>query len=219
MKVLFRRFGYSPPEPLCSSTSPREGGEVRSRAGSPLWGGAGGGGKIATLMVALMLAACGFHPLYGSIGNEPGVGTVLSGIFVEPIPERVGYELRNNLLDLFNATGSEADFQYRLKLYLMGKEEAVVQQANTSITRYNYTLTAHYELAPKGATSAVKTGDVTALAAYDVAAAPFLFSTATAQRDAQNRAANEIAERIRTELAVYLRQAALTAMAPAPLPK
>lgn len=166
------------------------------------------GPKPFAILAAFALAACGFHPLYGSNGVDPHVGPALSGIFVEPIPERVGYELRNDLLDLFNATGTEDDFRYRLKLHLMGKEDAVVQQANTSITRYNYTLTAHYELTPKGVTAAVKSGDVTALAAYDVAAAPFLFATATAQRDAQNRAANEIAERLRTELAVYLHDAA-----------
>jgi LPS-assembly lipoprotein len=81
----------------------------------------------------------------------------------------------------------------------------VVLQANTSITRYNYTLIAHYELTPKGSTDPIKSGDLTTFAAYNVAAAPFLYATVTAQRDAHNRAANEIAERLRIELAVYLR--------------
>jgi len=93
---------------------------------------------------------------------------------------------------------------------LMEKEDPVVFQPNTNITRYNYTLTAHYDLMPTEGTEAVKSGDITAFAAYNVAAAPFLYATVTAQRDAKNRAANEIAERIKTELAVYLRLAAQT---------
>ncbi len=163
------------------------------------------------ILAALLLTGCGFTPLYGTIDSGSNVGMALSEVYVDPIPERVGYELRNNLLDLFNATGRSDTAAYRLKLYLSGDEEAVVLQPNTAITRYNYQLRAHYDLIPKGGTDAVKSGDVTAFAAYNVAAAPFLYATVTAQRDAQNRAASDIAERIRIDLAVYLRQAAETA--------
>ena len=131
-----------------------------------------------------------------------------SAIYVEPISERVGYELRNDLLDLLDATGDAGGARYRLKLYVTELEEPVVFQPNTSITRYNYTLTAHYDLVARDATQPVKSGDVTAFAAYNVAASPYLYSTVAAQRDAKNRAANDIAERIRIELAVYLRQVA-----------
>ena len=64
------------------------------------------------------------------------------------------------------------------------------------------------DLLPRESTSPVKSGDVTALSAYNVAAAPFLYATVTEERDAKNRAANDVAQRIRTELAVYLRRAA-----------
>ena len=94
-----------------------------------------------------------------------------------------------------------------MKLTLSETEEAVVLQTNTAITRYNYTLVAHYELLPHEGTEAVKRGDVTSLTSYNVAAAPFLYSTVAAERDAKNRAANDIAERIRTQIAVYLRSA------------
>lgn len=167
-------------------------------------------GSIA-IVPGLLLAGCGFQPLYGTIDSKTSVGMALSEVYVDPIPERVGYELRNNLLDLFNATGRADTAAYRLKLYLTGNEDAVVLQPNTAITRYNFTLRAHYDLIPKGGTESVKSGDVTAFAAYNVAAAPFLYATVTAQRDAQNRAAGDIAERIRVELAVYLREAAMTA--------
>jgi LPS-assembly lipoprotein len=154
-------------------------------------------------LLASALGGCGFQPLYGDGGRQ--VGPMLRSIYVEPVSERVGYELRNDLLDLFNGTGRAEDAAYRLKLSLTEREEGVVLQPNTAITRYNYSVVAHYELFAKGGTDAVKVGDVTALTAYNVASAPFLYATVTAQRDARNRAANQIAERIRTELAVYLR--------------
>ena len=162
--------------------------------------------RILGAILATSLAGCGFQPLYGNGGGMAGV--TLQNVYVEPISDRVGYELRNNLLDLFNATGQADNAQFRLKLSLSETEEAVVLQTNTAITRYNYTLTAHYELIPRASTQAVKMGDVISLTAYNVAAAPFLYSTVTAQRDAKNRAANDIAERIRTQIAVYLRTAA-----------
>ena len=163
---------------------------------------------LPALGCAFCLSACGFHPLYGSTALDPHLGPTLANVYVEPISDRVGYELRNNLLDLFDATGAADGAAYRLKLSLSEMEEAVVLQTNTAITRYNYTLSAHYELIPHESVMAVKSGDVTALSAYNVAAAPYLYATVTAERDAKNRAANDIAERIRTQIAVYLRNAA-----------
>ncbi len=152
-----------------------------------------------------ILSACGFHPLYGNAGAGLGVAGTLSEVYVEPIPDRVGYQLRNHLLDLFNVTGRGEDAAYRLKLSLNEAEQAVALQTNTNITRYNYTLRAHYELIPKGSTEAATTGELMTLTAYNVAAAPYLYATVTAERDAKDRAASDLAERIRIAIAVYLR--------------
>jgi len=160
---------------------------------------------VAAPAWCLILAGCGFHPLYGNNGGNSQLAASFSSVYVEPIPDRVGYQLRNDLLDLFNATGDAGGSAYRLKLSLTENEQVVGLQTNTAITRYNYMLTAHYELIPAGRTDPAKMGDVTTLTAYDVAAAPFLYATVTAERDAKDRAANELAELIRTEIAVYLR--------------
>jgi LPS-assembly lipoprotein len=167
--------------------------------------------KHGLIVVAgmLLLQGCGFEPLYAdtsAMGGGPSAG--LSTIYVEPIRDRIGYELRNDLLDRLDATSSVANARYRLRIEFTELEEPVVFQPNTSITRYNYTMTAHYDLVAKDNPLPLKSGDVTAFAAYNVAASPYLYSTVAAQRDAKNRAANDIAERIRLELAVYLRQVA-----------
>jgi LPS-assembly lipoprotein len=162
--------------------------------------------RIAALcLVALALAGCGFQPLYGtgSGGTPPGVS--LASIYVEPIPERVGYQLRNDLLDVFDAAGSQNGAAYRLKLILRERTEGVTLERDATITRYNYTLTAHYDLFAAGGTTPVKSGDVSALTAFNVATSPY--ATVVAERDAADRAAGDIAERIRTELAVYFREA------------
>lgn len=46
--------------------------------------------------VGLLLAGCGFRPVYGTRGTS---GAALASIAVAPIPERMGQLLRNALLD------------------------------------------------------------------------------------------------------------------------
>src|ERR1700744_3738248 len=59
---------------------------------------------MAVLAGGALLAACGFHPLYGTIGADPAAQQIFASIYVEPIAhERVGYDLRNNLIDLLRA--------------------------------------------------------------------------------------------------------------------
>ena len=52
-----------------------------------------------------------------------------------------------------------------------------------------------------GDTAPVTSGDVSALAAYNVASSPY--ATVVAEQDAGDRAAGDIAERMRVELAVF----------------
>jgi LPS-assembly lipoprotein len=160
----------------------------------------------AALASVLALSACGFHPLYATDAAGIGPGSQIASIYVEPIPERVGYQLRNALLDLFNAPGAPDSAAYRLKLTLHEMKQGVALRSDATITRYNYTLRAHYDLFATGATAPLKSGDVSALSAFNVASSPY--ATVVAERDANDRAATDIAERIRTELAVYFHSAA-----------
>ena len=56
--------------------------------------------KLAAIALCVLLAGCGFHPMYGN-----SLAPQLSSIYVEPIAERDGYELRNTLIDLLQSDG------------------------------------------------------------------------------------------------------------------
>jgi LPS-assembly lipoprotein len=160
---------------------------------------------LFALLAAAGLSACGFQPLYGNTGSGLRPGDALAMVYVEPISERVGYQLRNDLLDLFGASGQPQGTAYRLKVIITRElTEPVSLERNATITRFNYRLTAHYELTPTSATAPAKIGDATALSAYNVASSPY--ATVIAQRDASDRAARDIAERVRTELAVFFHE-------------
>ncbi len=151
---------------------------------------------------ALVLAGCGFRPLYGTYGADPGGQRVFSSIYVAPIElERTGYELRNALIDTLEARSQPRNAIYQLNVKLNEKSEGIAVNSTGSITRYNYTLLAHYELvdARKGVT--LVKGNESTLSAYNVVTSPY--ATLVAKQDAQKRAAADIAERLRLDLGVY----------------
>jgi LPS-assembly lipoprotein len=190
----------------------------------------GGGRKIAQRFfewgaaVALvpLLSACGFHPLYG--GMNGAMQATLSTIYVEPMPDRIGYELRNRMIDLLDGTGTPAGAAYRLKLSLTESSQGIALQnatapgASTAVTRYNDTLKVTYTLTDRNG-KVVTSGEETGLSTYNVlpSALPpssspvppnplypnFSYGTLAAHEDADKRAAQDIAERIRLDLNVF----------------
>jgi LPS-assembly lipoprotein len=156
---------------------------------------------IAALVLAAPVGGCGFHPLYGDTGATADTADKLASIYVEPIEgQKLGYELRNTLIDLFDASGRPSAGTYRLRITLTHKSEGVAVQNDAAITRYNDTLTVKFVLTNlKGET--VTEGAESGLSAYNVVSSPY--ATLIAQQDADERAAQDIAYRIRTDLAVF----------------
>ena len=163
---------------------------------------------LQAIATALLLCGCGFHPLYG--GMNSGMRETLSSIYVEPMPERTGYELRNTMIDLLDGPGTAGGATYRLKLDLTQTTQGVALQndANiqlgTAITRYNDRLTVTYELSDMSGHVLTK-GSETGLSAYNVlpSSPNANYGTLAAQQDADKRAAQDIAQRIRFDLNVY----------------
>jgi len=128
----------------------------------------------------------------------------LSSIYVEPVPERIGYELRNTMIDLLDGPGTASGASYRLKLALSETTQGIALQNDATITRYNDTLTVTYELSDM-AGHVVTRGTETGLSAYNVlpSAPNANYGTLAAQQDADKRAAQDIAERIKFDLNVF----------------
>ncbi|MEI9996170.1 MAG: LPS assembly lipoprotein LptE [Rhizomicrobium sp.] len=161
------------------------------------------------MLSTFLLAGCGFHPLYGGMNGR--MQATLSQIYVEPVSDKIGYELRNRMIDLLDGQGSAQGAAYRLKLSLTQTSQGIALQSGgntSSITRYNDTLKVTYtltDMSGKLITSGIETG----LSAYNVLpSGPGLYpnanyGTLAAQQDADQRAAEDIAERIRLDLNVY----------------
>ena len=171
-----------------------------------------GAAALAVCGVSLALAGCGFRPLYGKIGNGPGAQAVFSAVYVAPIQlEDAGYELRNDLLDALQAKPEPAGALYDLRITAHDKNAPIAIQneqvgllKEVEITRYNYTLTADYQLVERTTQKVLTKGTESSLSAYDVVANPY--STQIAKEDAQARTAQDIAQQLRIRIAVFLAQ-------------
>ena len=158
-------------------------------------------GAFFAVVSMLALSGCGFRPLY-AVGTTPeGMDTYFGQVFVEPIPGRQGVHLRNQLLDALTPSGTPSGAAYRLGIKLEDIKEGLAIQANTQITRYNYTLIAKYELRDAVSGEMLDRGTTRAIAAYNVVNSQF--GTQSAERDAQERAAREAGEEIRLQLGLY----------------
>jgi LPS-assembly lipoprotein len=169
--------------------------------------------RLAVVFAIGGLTAGCFQPLYAerTLNGEPGLKTALSGVDIAQISapngtplSRIAVAVRNDLV--FGTTGGEepAPPKYRLKINLSSSTLSVIVniQSNRPDVQ-NYALNATYEL------SDIKTGKVVvsdrtfSRVSYDLPGEQQRFAGARALRDAENRAAQIIADNVKSRLASY----------------
>ncbi len=173
--------------------------------------------RQAVILGALLgLAGCGFRPLYNQpTGNDPSGGynvqADLATIYILPIKDRIGQQLRNLLLTRLNPKGSPAEPAYDLRIGLSESVQQLGIKKSSFATRANLRISASYNLvAAKGTVdtggdiTVLPTGTVLAISSYDIST--YEFTTLTARKDARARAVREIADDLRTRFAVYFAQ-------------
>ena len=152
----------------------------------------------ACLTLPVLLSACGFQPLYGN-----NTAPQMSAIFVEDIAERNGFELRTRLIDILNTDGLQTGKRYRLKVTLSESSQGIALQNDATITRYNNRMEARFVLSDAGGKEVYR-GTQSELSSYNVVQSPY--ATLAAEQDSGKRAVQDMAERIRLELAVWFRK-------------
>jgi len=157
---------------------------------------------IVMLAMGLGLSGC-FQPLYGPLSAGGDVAGTLQAIAVNPIPGRIGHYLGNDLIFAFNGTGAQVPAKYYLTVLVI---ETVQTPLLDTVTGYpsaaTVILNADYKLVPVGGGEPVAAGRVTTLASYDRTSQRF--ANLRAARDAGIRAAETLAEQIRTRIAAAL---------------
>ena len=158
---------------------------------------------LAILMLSLSVAGCGFKPMYGdnATAASPAVMDRMGTIDIRPIPDRLGQVVRNELIDAITPQGPSGAAVYELALKVGEEREDVAIRQNASATRANYRMSARFELREIATDKVVLTGTTWAETAFDIVQQDY--PTVIAQQDSQRKLAAELAEEIKTRIAVF----------------
>ena len=152
---------------------------------------------MALSLVALNLAACGFTPLYATAG----VPSAMAAIEISAPECRTGYLLRESLDDAFGRNLSAMPL-YRLSYTVAELRDPRGLGPDNAASRYELSLKVSYRLTDLATKKDVKDGETVVFITYGAANAPY--AGISAQTAGQERAATEVAQRIRTDIAEYL---------------
>jgi len=170
---------------------------------------------FARLVLAAMLAApvagC-FQPMYADRGDgSPTLRDKLAAVTVPPLDvpngsrnARIGVEIRNALMFKMYGSATGAPPLYSLALNINSTRSSLIVDPNTTLpTIENYGIDANYRLTEIATGKVVMTGSTFSRVEYDVPGQTQRFARTRAGRDAEDRAAQEIAENINTRLASF----------------
>ena len=165
-------------------------------------------GLIACLVATTSLSACTFQPLYApsSLNNVDGnSGAVLSQVNVSAVDSRVGQQVRNHLLFLLHGGKQNYSPRYEARLLVKAIERRTSAKPSRHDTTAGFvTVTASYSLIDTTEQKIVAEGNRRAISNFDRTSQ--IFANQRAVRDAENRAAIEVAENIRNAIASDLRR-------------
>src|ERR1700677_1280417 len=156
---------------------------------------------LAALALAGGLAGC-FQPLYGEAAH-PGLVEDLRAIEVEPIKDRIGHYLADNLTTALNGTGQTPTPKYKLTVTVsVGTSTPTVSSLTNVATSATMTADAKYTLNKADGGAQVLTGVANADASYD--RSQQRYNDLRASRDAEIRLARALADEIALRLAAQL---------------
>jgi LPS-assembly lipoprotein len=158
--------------------------------------------KGFALALPLALGGC-FQPLYGPLANGGSLQSELQAIAVNPIPERLGHFIENELAFAFNGTGSTVIPRYRLTVILRERlQTPVIDTVTSRASAATIVVDADYVLTPAAGGEAITKGTAFSAASYDRTSQRI--SNVQAARDAETRNAKVIADQIRTRVSAAL---------------
>ncbi len=150
-------------------------------------------------LASLPLAGC-LQPLYGTLASGGDVAGQLQAIKIEPIGDRLGHYLENELIFGLNGTGAPVNPRFSLKISLTENVQSPLIDTVTGYpTSGTVVVTATYALTPSQGGDPITKGVATVVASYDRNSQRY--ANIRASRDAEIRDARLLAEQIRTNIA------------------
>jgi LPS-assembly lipoprotein len=155
--------------------------------------------RFALGFLALLLSACGLHPLYGGGSGSP-VSGLLRSVEVGPVAGQQGWLVRTKLVDRLGETGT-AQPQYRLDVTLDDNITSYGLRADRAATQERRTLRARYQLVDLSNGSVVLDETAGSDASIDVVSSEY--ATVAAEQTALENLSGIVADQIIARLAIY----------------
>lgn len=156
---------------------------------------------VAVVGAVLSLTACQVRPLYDSSGTT---AANLGSIEFSDASSRVEQVVRNQLIFLTSGGAGEAekaDFAVDMNVTSRESKVLLIQSSDTARAA-QVTVSATYKLVRNSDQQILKSGNRSATSLVDLSIQEF--ANVRAVRDAENRAARELAELIRADIATAL---------------
>jgi LPS-assembly lipoprotein len=166
---------------------------------------------LAVAALAALTAGC-FQPMYAEhTDGTPGLREKLMGVELPPVDKpnasreaRVGVEVRNALAFKLYGTATGMPPTHRLVIRFNTSKSSLIVDPNTGLPNSeNYGIDCQYNLVEVATGKSVMTATTFSRVSYDMPGSYQRYSRNRAVRDAEDRAANEIAENINTRLAAF----------------
>ncbi|MGJ5178016.1 LPS assembly lipoprotein LptE [Bradyrhizobium oligotrophicum] len=166
---------------------------------------------VAVAALAGLTAGC-FQPMYAEHADgTPALRDKLMGIELPPVdkpnasPEaRIGVDIRNALAFKLYGTATGTAPTHKLVLKFQTSRSSLIVSAATGLpTTENVGIDVQYNLVELATNKSVMTGTTFARTSYDIPGSYQRFARQRAFRDAEDRASEEVAEKIKTRLAAY----------------
>ena len=159
--------------------------------------------RLAVPGLGLLLAACGFHPLYGTA--DAPARAALRSIVVErvkaPGAPRAGQLIHNDLEDQFAPRGRSGPPRFRLEATADETDSAQLVNSASQITRNRLSLVVTYRLIDMRSNQVVASNTLVRAMSYDVLR--INYGNIVGAADARRRLARQIADEIAARLAVW----------------
>lgn len=155
---------------------------------------------LGALALAVPLAGC-FRPLYGSAAIGGGsVEDALRDIVIDPLADRIGHYVVQELGFALNGSGAERTARYRLAMVLRERVQAtIVNTVTGNATSATVLVDVDFTLTQIDGGKEIMKGKAFASASYDRSGQRF--AAVRAARDAEIRIAKSLADQLRTRLA------------------
>ena len=157
---------------------------------------------ITSIFVCFLITGCGFTPVYVE-NNKSLFNTQFRYIKIDPIQDRVGQQLRNELVKILHPTGAASPLKYSLNTTISIAKQGLAIKKSELATRSNLIVKANFTLMENESKKSLTTGNSKIVTSYNILNQ--VYATKIAENDAQARAISEISRDIASKLGVFFR--------------